>query len=103
MAVKVAMVFLLLSHSIKTVDRNSKWLSGRNLYIEALKFNEHNGLMYSNLGYSFEETEPELAERAHRLAIQLAPNFSQPFRNYGALLMRQGRHAEAEQVGTVRI
>lgn len=94
---KMMVVFLLLFHSVKTVNRNSKWVCGKSLYIEALKLNRHYGLMYSNLGYSFEDSDPEIAEEAHRLAVQLAPNFSQPFRNYGALLMKQGRYSEAEQ------
>lgn len=97
-AAKVATLLLLLTHSVKTVDRNAKWLSGRSLYIEALKLNRQDGLMYSNLGYSFEETNPQIAEEAHKLAVQLTPNYSQPFRNYGALLMRQERYAEAEKV-----
>lgn len=97
-AIKAAIVFLLFSYSIKTVKRNEKWLSGHSLYIEALKLNQHDGLMYSNLGYSFENTNPQLAEQAHKIAVQMSPNYSQPFRNYGALLMRQGRYAQAEQV-----
>ena len=99
-AIQAAIFLLLFSHSIKTVNRNTKWLSGKSLYIEALKLNKYDGLMYSNLGYSLEDTAPQLAEDAHRLAIELTPNYSQPFRNYGALLMKQHRYNEAEQVYT---
>ena len=97
-AVKVTIFLLLLSNSLKTVNRNTRWLSGKSLYVEALKLNKYDGLMYSNLGYSLEGTDMLLAEDAHRLAVQLSPNFSQPFRNYGALLMRQRRYNEAELV-----
>ena len=96
--IQATLLLLLLSHAIKTVNRNTKWLSGKSLYIEALKLNKYDGLMYSNLGYSLEDTAPRLAEDAHRLAVQLTPNYSQPFRNYGALLMKQQRYYEAEQV-----
>ena len=44
------------------------------------------------------QEEFELAEEAHKFAVQLAPNNSQPFRNYGALLQRQKRYEEAEKV-----
>ena len=97
-ALKVTVVLLLLSHSAKTLARNTKWSSGTSLYIEALKLNRDDGLMYSNLGYSLEEVNQKMAEHAHRLAVQLSPNYSQPFRNYGALLMKQERFSEAEKV-----
>ena len=97
-AIQAAIFILFLTYSIKTVNRNTKWLSGQSLYIEALKLNRYDGLMYSNLGYSLEDTVPRLAEDAHRLAVELTPNYSQPFRNYGALLMKQQRYSEAELV-----
>ena len=97
-AIKVAFALLLLSYSAKTLTRNSKWSSGTSLYVEALKLNREDGLMYSNLGYSLEDKDQKMAEQAHRLAVQLSPNYSQPFRNYGALLMRRERYSEAEQV-----
>ena len=97
-AIQAVIFLLLLTHSVKTVDRNTKWLSGKSLYIEALKLNKYDGLMYSNLGYSLEDTSPHLAENAHKLAVELMPNYSQPFRNYGTLLMKQHRYKEAEQV-----
>lgn len=97
-ALKMSLVLLLLTHSVKTLSRNTKWSSGSTLYIEALKLNQEDGLMYSNLGYSLEDVDLKAAEEAHKLAVQLAPNHSQPFRNYGALLMRQERYADAEMV-----
>ena len=97
-AIQAVIFLLLLTNSTKTVNRNTKWLSRQSLYIEALKLNRHDGLMYSNLGYSLEGMAPQLAEDAHRLAIELTPNYSQPFRNYGALLMKQQRYSEAEEV-----
>ena len=100
-AIQAVIFLLLLTRSVKTVDRNTKWLSGKSLYTEALKLDKYDGLMYSNLGYSLEDTSPHLAEDAHRLAVELMPNYSQPFRNYGTLLMKQHRYNEAEQVSLI--
>ena len=97
-ATKGAVFFLLISYCTKTLVRNTKWLSGQNLFIEALKLNRDDGLMYSNLGFSLETSDPVLAEEAHKVAVLMSPTYSQPFRNYGALLMRQGKFDEAEKV-----
>ena len=99
MFVKLSVIYLMLIHISKVVDRNRAWCSGFQLTKEAIKVYGGNGLAYSTLGMELEKQEEFLlAEEAHKLAVQLAPNNSQPFRNYGALLQRQRRYNEAEKV-----
>ena len=98
-AVYLGLSVLILFHSTKTVNRNKDWTSAYNLYTSALKINPSNGMMFSNLGHTLEQYgKTHLAEEAHRIAIDTVPNYSQPFRNYGALLYRQERYEEAEMV-----
>lgn len=99
MILKLTVVYLILIHTAKVVTRNRAWCSGFQLTKEAIKVYRGNGLAYSTLGIELEKQEEfVLAEEAHKFAIQLAPNNSQPFRNYGALLQRQKRYEEAEKV-----
>lgn len=96
---KLTVVYLMLIHTAKVVTRNRAWCSGFQLTKEAIKVYRGNGLAYSTLGMELEKQEEfVLAEEAHKFAVQLAPNNSQPFRNYGALLQRQKRYEEAEKV-----
>ena len=96
---KVGLELLIISHSVKTFHRSRVWNTSFQLFVEALKLNPTDGLMYSNLGYVFEQrNEMELAEQAHSLAINLSPRYSQPYKNYGGFLRKQGRNEEAEVV-----
>ena len=98
-SVKFATLCLIVMHSVKTVHRNQVWHSGFNLYVDALKLYPADGLMFSNLGYEFrQQNNSPLAEECHVMAVKMAPNYSQPFRNYGSFLNAQGRYDEAEKV-----
>ena len=100
---KCALFYLILLYSVKTLHRNRAWHSHTDLHIAALKMYPKDGLMFSNLGYDFESSnKTSLAEDCHIIAIKLAPRFSQPFRNYGTLLVKQGRYNEAEKVSTCK-
>lgn len=95
--IKLGVAFVLMFHSMKTLHRNTVWYSGFDLYKDALQLHPSDGLMFSNLAYDL-GTRGELtrAEEAHKFAIKIASDYSQPFQNYGSLLMQQKRYAEAE-------
>ena len=97
--IKLGVAFVLMFHSMKTLHRNTVWYSGFDLYKDALQLHPSDGLMFSNLAYDL-GTRGELtrAEEAHKFAIKIASDYSQPFQNYGSLLMQQKRYAEAELV-----
>ena len=96
---KLTVVYLLVVHSAKVAHRNRAWYSGLQLTTEAIKVYPGSGLAFSTLAIELEKTENfTMAEEAHKLAVQLSPLSSQPFRNYGTLLMRQQRYEEAEKV-----
>lgn len=97
--VYVGLSILILFHSTKTVNRNQAWTSALNLYTSHLKIYKQDGMMFSNLGYTLGQLgDDELAEEAHKIAIKMVPNYSQPFRNYAALLYKHERYEEAEKV-----
>ena len=48
--IKAALVFLLLTHSVKTVHRNSDWKDSLSLYKAGVKLNRNNALLMSNIG-----------------------------------------------------
>ena len=97
--VKIAVFFLILVHSMKVVKRNQVWESGLNLYVDALKLYPSDGIMFSDLGYIFQSrNNGRLAEECYTMAVRLAPNYSQPFRNYGSFLQKLGRDDEAKKV-----
>ena len=99
---KVGLGLLIISHSVKTFHRSRVWNTSFQLFTEALKLNPTDGLLYSNLGYLYEQrNETELAEQAHSLAIKLSPQYSQPFRNYAVFLRQQERNEEAEVVSLI--
>jgi len=89
---------LIFIHSVKVVKRNQVWESGLNLYVDALKLYPFDGIMFSDLGYILQSKNSHLAEECYIMAVKLAPNYSQPFRNYGSFLQSQGRDYKAEKV-----
>ena len=96
---KLTVVYLLVVHAAKVVHRNRAWYSTFQLSTEAIKVYSGSGLAFSTLAIELEMTENFiLAEEAHKLGIHLSPNNSQPYRNYGSMLMRQARYEEAEKV-----
>lgn len=104
MILKLTVVYLILIHTAKVVTRNRAWCSGFQLTKEAIKVYRGNGLAYSTLGIELEKQEEfVLAEEAHKFAIQLAPNNSQPFRNYGALLQCQKRYELESRKGEAKL
>ena len=96
---KIGLGFLLVIHSAKTLHRNRIWYSELDLDVEAIKVHPGNGLMFSNLGFEYSKYgELAKAEAAYEIALRLAPNLSQSYRNYGVLLKDLNRLDEAEQV-----
>ena len=53
--VLVSLFYLLvLSHSLRTISRNTDWMDEKSLFLSGLKVNKNNAKLYNNLGHVFE-------------------------------------------------
>lgn len=100
-ATKVGLGFLLVSHALKTMERNRDWLTNKSLFLSAIHINSQNAKLYSNLGHEYEEMKDYSgAEIMYRSAIARQPDDIGAFINLGRILNAQQRFPEAEEVRT---
>ena len=96
---QVAIGYLLLVHSLKTVVRNRDWVTGLTMYSSAIKFNPKSGIMLSNLGIEYAMMKNfSFAEELYRASTKVAPHYSRGFFNLGKLMKGLHRYDEAEWV-----
>ena len=96
---KLGLVLLLVTHSLKTVQRNRDWQSKLSLYNSLVRFYPQNKHMICNMGFQYRlRNDEDMAEKLYKYAIEIAPNFSLAYKNYGVLLKSQNRLQETEMV-----
>lgn len=96
---KAGVVYLLVIHSLKTMERNRDWLNDLTLFTSAVHVNPQNGKLYNNLGHEYERTENgSYAEFLFRKAIEKQPDDIGSYINLGRVLNAMERAREAEEV-----
>ena len=96
---RLALAFLLLSHSLKTVTRNRDWHSGFTIFTTGIQRNPSSGVMLSNLGVEYAINKEYItADRLYRASMEIAPGYSRAFFNYGKLMKIQKAYEDAEWV-----
>ena len=96
---KVFLVTLLLTHSAKTLTRNRDWYSKITIYGSLMRHYPSNGYVLANLAKEYRNLEQfDKAEAAYRMGVAVSPNISINYINLGAMLKKQQRFTEAEQV-----
>lgn len=92
-------LLLLVSQSVKVVKRNPDWDSKLTLYEAGVRLYPQNGNLLGNIGLNYRKRgDTELAEMVYRYSMEVAPNASLAFMNFGVMLKEDGRLEEAEQV-----
>ena len=96
----LAIGYLLVTHSVKTVSRNRDWYSSFRLYRSSIATFPRNAHMISNLAVEYNAVlgNDTKAEAVFRMAIELGPEVTKTHLALGKLLNAQQRYNEAEQV-----
>ncbi len=96
---KLFLVFLLLTFSVKTFVRNQDWESNVALYTAGAKVNPKHGVFLTNLGIEHGRLKNfSFAEALYRQSMKHAPLHSRGYSNFGGLMEALKRYDEAEQV-----
>ena len=94
---KLGLVFLLLTHSLKSVTRNRDWVSGIFLYTSGIQQNPTSGVMLLNLGVDYAiAKEYEVARQLYRASMEIAPQYSRGFFNYGKVMKIFNNYEEVD-------
>lgn len=96
---KVGLFWLLVSHSLRTLERNRDWYSDHTLFTSAVGSNPRNGKVYNNLGHEYEKAGNfSFAEELFRRATETQPDDIGAFINLGRVLKALERYEESEMV-----
>jgi hypothetical protein len=93
----IAVSFLVLVFSAKTVSRNSEWGTSRGLVTAALKTFPGNAKLHMSMGNQLAQQGDRRCEMFYRNAIRLKPNYASAWTNLGLVLVNTGRPKEAEE------
>ena len=94
----LGLVLLLASQSAKVLVRNPDWTSKLTLYEAGVHLYPHNGNLLGNIGLNYRKRgDSQLAEKVYRYSMQVAPDSSLSFMNFGIMLREEGRLKEAEE------
>ena len=97
--VSSCVVYLIASHSLKTVTRNPDWHSNMSVFIAGLKYNPQNGLLLSNMGKVMKDLgNLTAAEELIRRGVEVSSTHSAAHFSLGKLLYSQKRYQEVEEV-----
>ncbi|XP_003388214.1 PREDICTED: transmembrane and TPR repeat-containing protein 3-like [Amphimedon queenslandica] len=98
LATKIGLGYLLIFHTMKTLDRNRDWRSNIDLFTSGIKINTNNAKLYSNLGHEYEQLmNYSYAESLYRTAIEIQSDDIGAFINLGRILKVQGKLIGAEK------
>ena len=97
-AAGVTLGFLLLLHSVKTLERNRVWVSEETLYLEAVRTHPNNAKMLHNLATRVWDTDLVKAELLLRMAARVEPKYVSTFSDLGFVLAQQNKLPKAEEV-----
>ena len=84
---------LLLALAARTFAQARTWHDTHSLFTHALRVNPRSWLAYTNLGVA--ETDPRVAEKLLRRAIELKPDYADAHIDLGTVLAEQKRVPEA--------
>ena len=97
--VATAILALVGVMALRSIQRNEDWTSNLTLYSSGVRCNSHNGVMLTNLGIEHGRLKNfSFAEKLYRRSMQVAPQHSRGFSNFGGLMEAMKRYDEAEQV-----
>ncbi|KAM8712089.1 hypothetical protein ACLKA7_012590 [Drosophila subpalustris] len=95
---QVALVALLLSHALKTHQRNWDWSSEYSLFMSGVHVNQRNAKLYNNVGHALEnEGQYEEALLYFEQAVRIQADDIGAHINVGRTYNNLKRYAEAEQ------
>ncbi len=96
---KLGLLWLLVTHSFRTLVRNRDWYSDHTLFTSAVGTNPHNGKVYNNLGHEYERMgNLSVAEGLFRTATEIQSDDIGSFINLGRVLKALERYQESEKV-----
>lgn len=98
-----ASLLLILSlvgfQAARTLVRNEDWTDKVTLYSSGVRCNSYNGVMLTNLGIEHGRLRNfTFAEKLYRRSMEVAPEHSRGFSNFGGLMEARRRYEEAEEV-----
>ena len=100
--IKGALAFLLLTHTVKTVHRNSDWKDSLSLYKAGVKLNHNNALLMNNIGLQYVIAgDYEAAIKFYEAGMTVSPNYTGNYYNYGKLMNMAQQFHKAEEVSLV--
>ena len=101
-AVKIGVMFLLFSHSVKSFSRNWDWENDHMLFSSAVKVTKQSAKMWDFFGIeSNNGGDLPLAEAAFKKAIEVEPLYTPAYRNLVRLLKKVERFEEAIEVRNI--
>ena len=102
-AVKIGLVFLLFSHSVKTFNRNWDWENDHTLFSSGLKVTKKSAKMWDFVAIdNYKSGDLPLAEAAFRKAIELEPLYTPAYGSIVRLLKKEQRFEEAIEVRNIK-
>ncbi|XP_060651327.1 protein O-mannosyl-transferase Tmtc3 [Drosophila nasuta] len=95
---QLALVALLVSHALKTQQRNWDWRSEYSLFMSGVHVNQRNAKLYNNVGHALEnEAQYEEALLYFQQAVRIQADDIGAHINVGRTFNNLKRYAEAEQ------
>jgi tetratricopeptide (TPR) repeat protein len=99
-------VFLLLSYSAITIDRNTDWRDDFSLWSKTVKTSPNSYVAHYNLAIEYvNKGKSEEAVHHYKEAIRINPYIVEPRHNLGNIYFRMGRYKEAilEYEGVIQL
>ena len=97
---KPALLLLLVTQSMKTVQRNRDWYSDDTLWRSAIPVNPHNSRVFTNLAKIYEyRNDMDMALMLTQHSLTLQPDIMLQWINVALIYKSQAKLQEAEEVG----
>ncbi|XP_019850995.1 PREDICTED: transmembrane and TPR repeat-containing protein 1-like [Amphimedon queenslandica] len=94
--VQIALVFVLISMSVKTVSRNWDWHSDLSLFESGVRANPGNVKLHNNYAMELKSAGRfKEAEKYYKIAMEIEPDYAEVYFNYGNLLSETKDHKGA--------
>ncbi len=99
---KISLMYIVIVHSCKTLERNRDWLSAETLFHSAIHVNPRNGKLFNNLGHHYESHgNYNYAVELFRKAVEVQPDDIGAYINMGRILNLMDKPVESEEVSMV--
>jgi tetratricopeptide (TPR) repeat protein len=94
--VLLAIGYVLLIMSAKTISRNKDWSSDLLLFESGVKMNPNNVKMINNYAMELKSAARfEESQKYYKMAMEVEPDYAEVYFNYGNLLSETGNYKEA--------